>query len=331
MIYDTGAAPAAAETARIQDDIASQQSVAERSQEPARSSLDRAFAAIDAQEDEPSMPADRTAAAADPRQPVAGMEAPARFSVDAKDGWKDVPDSVKGEVGRAIRELEGGLIQYQQVFEPLKPYFQMARQSNTTIHEALARYTQLDGALISEEPAQRLRAIESVLDYAGISPQDYAKYILDQKPDEAQSRNDQTIRALRQELADLRNQLGGVSKSIEQRHEDDALKHVEAFAAQNPRLNEPDFQSVILRLLETRMADSLESAYDMAERLIPAPVAGAPLAAPAANRKPGTAQTRNGNLSVTGAPGSGSNPAKRKAPATARDSVDSAFASLGLG
>lgn len=329
---EDGAAPAPAEPTQLWDDGVSLEPAVERSQETARTSLDRAFAAIEAQEGEPSRSDENSTDTADARQPAAGLDAPARFSIDARAAWKDVPEPVKGEVGRAIRELEGGLMQYQQAFEPLKPYFHMARQSKTTIHDALARYTALDGALISENPEERLRAIESILDYAGVTPHDYAGYVLNRKPGEAQMQGEQTLGALRQELADLRNQLGGVSKSIQQRHEDEALRQVEAFAVKNPRLNEPEFQTMIVRLLETQMADSLQSASDMAERLIPAPPAGVPLAATAAaNRKPAAAQTRNGNLSVTGAPGSGSNPAKRKAPSTARESVDSAFASLGLG
>lgn len=337
MIDEAGAAPAAAEPVQL-GDTASQEPAIERSRETARASLDRAFAAIGEEESEaigsesfasdPSNPTGKQTAA-DSRQPMATMEAPVRFSADAKAAWNDVPDPVKGEVGRALRELEGGLVQYQQAFEPLKPYFQMAQQSQTTIHEALDRYTALDGALVSEEPGERLHAIESILDYAGITPRDYAGYILSQKPDEAQSRNDQTIRYLRQELADLRNQLGGVSSSIQLRHEDDALKQVEEFATANPRLNEPEFQTIILRLLQTQMADTLQGAYDMAERLNPAPAASVPFGA--ANPKAGPAQTRNGNLSITGGPGSGSNPARRKAPSTARESVDGAFASLGLG
>lgn len=309
----------------------------DQSRETARHSLDRAFAALDA---DPSANletrrderrhfkvSDPASAESSPenRQPVAAMEAPARFSPDAKAEWAGVPDSVKGEVGRAFRELETGLTQYQHAFEPLKPFFQMAQHANTTVQDALERYTALDGALISGEPEMRLHAIESILDYAGITPHDYAAFILSQKPEEAQSRHDHTIRELRQQVADLQNHLGGVTKSIQQRHEDEALKQVEAFAEANPRLREPDFQMNVLRLLQTQMADDLQSAYAMAERLTPVPVRAA------LNPKPGAAQTRNGNLSVTGAPGSGSNPARRRAPATARESVDSAFASLGLG
>lgn len=268
--------------------------------------------------------------AADVKQPVSAMEAPTRFSADAKAAWKDVPDAVKGEVGRAFRELEGGLKEYQQVFEPLKPYYQMAQERGVQVHEALKNYVSLDLALVSKDPQERLSTIEHLLGIAGISPKEYAAFITGQPADQAQSQHDRTIRELRQQISELQGQIGGMNQSITQRREDEALKQVEAFAEANPRLKDADFQKVVFKLLETKMAPNLPSAFDMASRLNPAPVETAQ-PAPAQGAKPAAPQTRNGNLSVTGAPGSGSNPAKRKAPATARDSVENAFASLGLG
>lgn len=273
-----------------------------------------------------------TKAPAAEKAPGAGpAEAPPRFSPDAKAAWASVPEAVRAETHRALKELSDGLGQYQRVFEPLKPYYQLARQHETTVHETLERYVGLDFALLSEKPQERLGAIERVLDYAGITPRDYAAFVMGQKPDETQSRNDSTIRELRQEIANLKNEMGGVSKSLQQRREDETLKQVEAFAEENPRLKDREFQKLVYRLLSSKMAEDLKGAYDMADRLNPAPVTAQTTASTAANAKPGTAQTRNGNLSITGGPGSGSNPAKRKAPSTARESVDSAFASLGLG
>lgn len=347
--------------------------VIDRSKETPRHSLDRAFAALDREDAEaaklangakPPAPGalerdeqgrfkakdDAKAAlldldpdalgkdrkvAADPKQAIATVEPPTRFSPDAKAAWKDVPDSVKGEVGRAVRELEGGIREYQTIFEPLKPYYEMARQKGVEVHDALQNYVALDMALVSQDGKQRLAAIEHLLGYAGVTPKEYAAFIMGQPAptvDQTQAQHDQTILELRQEIASLKNQLGGVSQSIHQRREDETLRQVEAFADANPRLREPEFQKVVFRLLQTQMAPDLQGAYDMAMLLNPAPVQVVQTAAlTAANPKPGAAQTRNGNLSITGAPGSGSDPAKRKAPASARESVDSAFASLGLG
>ena len=78
-----------------------------------------------------------------------------------------IPDSVKAETNRALKELSDGLGQYQQVFEPLKPFYQLAQKFDTTVHETLERYVTLDFALLSQKPEERLGAIEKVLDYAG--------------------------------------------------------------------------------------------------------------------------------------------------------------------
>jgi hypothetical protein len=281
----------------------------------------------------PEAAADKTKTPVADKVPGGHAEPPARFSADAKAAWATAPEAVRAETHRALKELSDGLSQYQQVFEPLKPFYQLAQKFDTTVHETLERYVGLDFALVSNRPEERLGAIEKVLDYAGISPKEYAAFIMGQKPDEEQSQNDRTIRELRQELAELKNQMGGVSKSLQQRREDETLKQVEAFAEENPRLKELEFQKLVFRLLSTHMADDLKSAFDMASRLNPAPADSTQTtaASTAATTRPNAAQTRNGNLSITGGPGSGSNPAKRKAPSTARESVDNAFASLGLG
>ncbi|MFZ5676318.1 MAG: hypothetical protein ACOZAM_25440 [Pseudomonadota bacterium] len=358
MIDEAGAAYAAAEPSLSSWDAGggeaplaggAAESAGDRATETARESLDRAFASLEAsardetadarERDEPDRPKSEEGSGfqqpkRSDRQSAATMEPPARFSLDAKAAWKNVPDAVKGEVGRAFRELETGLNQYQQAFEPLKPYYLMAQQRGVSVADALRNYVALDQALVSDEPTERLAAIEHLLDCAGVSPKEYAAFIMGQPADQARSDHDRTIRELRQHVTYLQNQLGGVAQSIQQRHEDEALRQVEAFADTNPRLKEPDLQNTVLRLLETRMATDLQSAYDMATRLNPVSVGDARImaaASTAATTKPNPAQTRNGNLSITGAPGSGSNPAKRRAPATARESVDTAFASLGLG
>jgi hypothetical protein len=156
--------------------------------------------------------------------------------------------------------------------------------------------------------------------------------VLGQQPDQLQAQNDATIRALQHEVSELRHHLGGMSQSIQKRREDEILAYIDKFAADHPRHNDLDFQEAVTKLLDAGMATDLEGAYSMAERLKPAPATREPQTPGLypGHTKP-SAQTRNGNLSVTGAPGSGSNPVKRKAPQSAKESIDNAFASLGLG
>ncbi|WP_119271431.1 hypothetical protein [Taklimakanibacter deserti] len=347
MIDEAGAASAATESISLAqsdngdggrtDAPQASRATVERSRETARASVDRAFAALEqprSEEADARNEAKPVKADAPGKDERAGnpAEAPARFSTEAKAAWADVPESVRTETHRAFQELNDGMNRYQAAFEPLKPYQQLAEKHGTTIHETLGRYVALDFALLSKTPDERMNAIASVLEYAGITPRDYAAQVMAQKPEATQPRDDEAIRGLRQELTDLRNELGGMSKSLEQRMDDEISRQVNAFAAENPRLKEPEVQRMMTRLLSGGLAQDLKSAFDMAVRLSPEPVNDSqPAASNAANRKSAPAQTRLGNLSITGAPGSGSNPARRKAPQTARESVDSAFASLGLG
>jgi hypothetical protein len=348
MIDDAGAASAAAEPltpSQDADNVVAQpasrdpeNAVTDRSQETARASIDRAFAEIDAahtaQAPEPPK-ADKPVADKTEKPPSVLTEPPSRFSADAKAAWASVPDAVKGEVNRAFRELEGGLTQYQQIFEPLKPFYQLAEKNETTVQDALGRYVALDSQLTSEDAGKRLSAIREVLEYAGLSPEQYAAQVADQKPGEAQAQSDPEMRQLKSELAEMRRLIGGVSATLRQsresRLESELGAAVAEFAKDHPRLDEAEFTTTVTRLISNQMADNLESAYDMAERLIPAAVAGAPPAASIAALPPKPAdQTRKGQLSIAGAPVSGSNPAHRKPAATARESLDRAFADMGF-
>lgn len=367
MTDEAGAAPAAAEpiAAPAETSQPAQEAapVIERSKEPARASIDRAFAELDKAEAKSTTTKEPVTASTDTRErdesgrfkpkdapaiapeaqavaevakaptekPAAiASEPPARFSADAKAAWATAPEPVKAEVSRAIKELETGIQQHQAVLEPLKPWINMAKQHGTTVHDAMVRYTGLEKALKAGDPQQKLQALEDVFETAGISPREYAAHIMGQPADRVASQSDATIRELRQELAAVKQQIGGVTTSIQQRHEAEVKAQVETFAREHPRLNEQEFGQTVARLLESKMADNLQGAYEMAERLNPAPVVDAPPAAPAASTKP-TDQTRKASLSIAGAPASGSNPVNRKAPATARESLDRAFASLSLG
>jgi hypothetical protein len=342
-----------------------------RAKEPARASIDRAFAALEKGEAAPEAkpkPAEKAATEkpaapvtdtgerqrdeggrfvakeqtqltgeAAPLQPEAkasteqkpqtttAFEPPPRFSADAKAAWKDAPEPIKAEITRAVRELETGLTQYQQAFEPLKPYFQLAQQHGITVDKALEQYINVDRALVSNDPNQKFAAIEHLFQHAGISPRDWAAQILGQPADHATAEADAVIRDLQRTNTQLQRELQAFQAAQQAEHMNTTEKMVDDFAKEHPRLQDDKFADTVARLIKTGLADDLPSAYELADRLNPAAASQAQAA------KPVPAQPGKGSLSITGAPSSGSNPVNRKPPSTARESVDRAFASLGLG
>lgn len=263
------------------------------------------------------------------QQRAAHSTAPQRFSDDAKAAWETSPEPVKAEVHRAIRELEDGYKKHREAaeaYEPVREYDLLAKKHGTTIKDALDRYTNMERLLASEDLQAKVTAIGEVLRYAGVTPQQYAAYVTGMKPDEVQAQSDATINALRRQVEQLQQQIGGVTTTLKEQKETAVLGSVAKFAEGKDRFNE--LAPVIAKLINTGMADDLDQAYEMADRLNPG-------AAPARQeQKPAidpAAQTR-GEKSITGAPSAGSNPGVTKTAVknpTIREAIRAAKAQVG--
>lgn len=242
-------------------------------------------------------------------------DTPPGLSDAAKAAWKDTPEAVRADVQRRFREMESGLQAYQQEYGGLKEFAQLAKSHGTTLKDALANYVGIEKALASNPK----EAFEHIAKNVGVD----LRQMFGAQPEGQQAQQDaQTIQGLRQELAELRRGFQGFTQRYQQtqtqQREAETMKQVEAFAAQHPRFEE--LGGEIAEMLKTGYATSLEDAYAKAERLHPAP------------QPPEPAQTRKpvANLSVAGAPGSGSNPTTRKPPANIENHLDEIFRQVGI-
>lgn len=271
-------------------------------------------------------------------------DAPARFSADAKAAWATAPESVRGEVRRAITELESGLQQKSaqlQQYQPIEPFMAMAHQSGTTLDQALSRYVNLENTL----RADPLRGIEAVLANVGMTPAQYAQMAgYTQQPQidpntgmamPQQGPDPQTqhlIYSLRQEIEQLKQAQNSFTMTLQQREQMEVERQLAEFSKDKPRFNE--LRKTMGELMDSGMANDLGEAYEKADRLNPgaAPVVAPPVAQAAPVQPPANiaAQTRKGSLSVAGAPASGSNPATRPASKSVRDSLAFAMSQAGV-
>lgn len=257
------------------------------------------------------------------QKPKTGFhEAPKRFSDDAKAEWEKAPEPVKAEVHRAISEMEKGINQYREVVEPLKPYIQLAQQHGVRVEQAMDNYINLERTLLSDPE----RGLQMVADYAGINLREYASKLLNQTPEEIQGNQDNTIRELRTELAALKQQLGGVSQTIEQQRVSQTEAEVRKFADEHPRFDE--LADDIKFFLQSGRTQDLSEAYELAERLNPAP---APKVSPQpeAPAPAPVAHTHKGSKSISGAPSAGSSPARSEPSKSIRDALRRAQAKAG--
>lgn len=246
----------------------------------------------------------------------AWRETPKRFSEDGKREWDKAPDSVKAETHRAIRELENGINEYKQKYEPIKQYDDLARQNNTTVKDALDRYTTLERELTSQNPQEKFSALQKVFDYAGINLREFAAQMAGQHPDQTAVQTEAQLQHLRNQVAELQHELSGYRSEKEQT----LMKTVDEFAARQPRFDE--LSPKIAKLLESGLAENLDEAYAMADRLIPA-------ATQAKSNVPVTPETPTAHTpakSVAGSPSLGSSPTTRKPSNSIKEALQRAMA-----
>lgn len=258
-------------------------------------------------------------------------EAPARFKSDAAAmaEWEKAPEPVKAAVHRSIRELEAGIEKHRvsaEEFDKVRDFHDLATKNKTTLRDAMTRYTNFERTIL-QNPIQGL---QQVCDYAGISLRDVAAHIMGQKPEELQGQNDATIRELKNEIAQLKQSVGGVTTSIQQQHVATVDAQVQKFAAENPRFEE--LAEDIAFFLKSGRTKDLAEAYKLAEKLNPDAAAPAATvqAAPQTRTAPDPqAQTLKGSKSITGAPSAGSDPATKRASTSIKDSLRRAVAQAG--
>jgi hypothetical protein len=268
---------------------------------------------------------------ADPNSPH--REPPARFSNDAKAAWETAPEPVKAEVHRAIRELEQGYEKHKAdsaAYNEIREFADMAKQHNTTVKAALTNYVGIE-QLLARDPIAGLERVIANMNWKApdgrqLTLHDLAAHILNQSPDEQSARQNSTIQQLNSKIAQLEQMVGGVTQTIQSQQERQTLDQVATFAAQHPRFDEltPDIEF----FLRSGRTNDLSEAYQLAERLNPAPAASAPASPASVSPAP---LNPAGQKSITGAPSAGSNPAPKKAgpPPSLDEAIDRAFARTG--
>lgn len=274
-------------------------------------------------------------------KPVSTVEPPSRLSPDAKAAWKDAPPSVQADVQRAFRELEQGIEKYRsdaQAFNDIREFDSLAKQSGTTVKAALSAYVNME-QMLRTDPG---RGFIELCKNMGVNPKAVGEYLSGQNveggADLQTAAQRGSAQALQQEIAALKAEINDIKSMPVQ-------QQVQDFAAKNPLFNllANDIAGELQAMDERGEAKDLQRAYDAAKSkypelgaVTPAPVtpvaSSAPAPAAAAAPVPDhAAQTRKGQLSLSGAPSSGSNPANRKPPSSARDALDRAFAALNVG
>lgn len=257
--------------------------------------------------------------------------------------WANAPETLRNDVMRRVTELTQGMEKYKgeaethaKAFEPIRRFDDMAKQSGTTLAQALENYTGIEQALTGPNPIAGFLQICRNMNMdpqlvgqalAGLSPQQIAQ-MPQAQPQPAQTPAE--LQAIKDEIAEIKRQ--SQQAQIEQ-----TITHFASEKDADGALKHPYFDELatsISEMLETKFAKDLSDAYEKAVRLNPEIAAriveDKRKAAPAVNQ-PDPAQTREkAGKSITGSPNSGSNPTTRKPAGSTREALSNAFAQVGL-
>jgi hypothetical protein len=293
---------------------------------------------------EPVKPAEPTADTK-PVRATAYKEPPSGFDPAAKAEWEAVPESVRGAMHRRAQEMEQGIEKYRadaQEYEPVKRYAEMAKQSGTTLDQALSRYVEMENTL-RRDPMAGLQAVVANLgltkqDGSPITLRDIAASIMGQKPDQIASRQEATIANLTRQLQDVTQKLSGFQQHIEaqqyQAVEAGAHSAWQSFQAQNPRATELESDmATFLRKYpapdNVPITERLSDAYNWAVAKSPngAHTAAMPLVQTQIALTPNPA----GRKSISGAPGGNTpNTRPRSTQSSLTDDIDYAMRRVGI-
>lgn len=280
--------------------------------------------------------------------PKPRYEAPKRFSSDvaASADWAKTPESVQAAVHRVQREMEDGITKYKAShdrYETFREFDEIAKSNGHELKQSLEKVVAIEQAF-ARNPVE---GFQRICDHFGLNMRQLAAHIAGQKAEDVQVQQEGTINELRRELADLKQQISGVSTGFQQQQTAATSKEVEAFASQPEYSRFYDLMEDIAFFLKSDKVDPglppidrLKAAYQLADRLNPDPnpkpatttaSASEAVAAKAsdATSEALAAQTRKGGKSITGAPNAGEDVADREPSSSVKDSLRRAFAQAG--
>ncbi len=260
---------------------------------------------------------------------------PARFLPRAQENWANVPNTVKEEIHRLETETQREIETHRAgatAWKELESFDQMAKQSGTTVKDALTNFVNINN-LLRQNP---VAGIERVLQSVGVTPQQYAQHVMGQQAQPQQpngqagaprpSQQPDIGRIVQQQVSQA---LQPIMQQFNEQKEQQTLSHVQntiiaPFKNEQGHERYDELEEHIAKFLNSGMIPSnlserqkLEEAYWMADRLYAssfqaprtqsAPASAVPLVNPA------------GQKSITGSPTPGLSTTKAPSKEDAKD------------
>lgn len=245
------------------------------------------------------------------------------------------------DIERRFTEMTKGLEEarpYKENWSKGQKYIERAKAAGRDIWEIVDQYVSTED-MLRDRPLDGFAHLSQRL---GINPAELGQALVQM----AQGQNYQAPQAQPQQFLTPEQARELARQEAEALYaERNALEEIQKFKAEHPRFEElqEDIAGMLAhpRIAALPVSEKLKAAYEAAERLNPAAPAVATPAAPqtpvvtptpaAQPAPPAQAQTKaKANLSITGSPEGGSDPARRKKSSSVDEALESAFARVGI-
>lgn len=203
-----------------------------------------------------------TGAEAPKEEAPTALKPPTSWSPTAKVAFDKLPPEVQQAVAKREEEVNNGFAKFQE-YKPIEPYIKMAKDSGTTLDQALSRY------VAAEQALQRdfVHGTVQLAQQQGVHPVQLANAILARygasgQTDGGQQQAYQTAPAV--DLTPIQNELSALKSFIEEQQQAGVQSEIQRFASDAKNVFFENVKADMGRLIESGHADTLEDAYDKA-------------------------------------------------------------------
>lgn len=223
---------------------------------------------------------------------------PARFRLSNPESWAKSDPEVRSEIKRAITELEGGIEKYRpsaERYEQVRQFDEMAQKSGTTLPEAMSRYVQTEMALMSNNPQERISALNEIVEKTmGESLYQVAQRIARMPQDQVSAQKDREIVELKRHISSLTQNVNRLVQNDQQSRMSTVHSTIQEFAKSHPDVYE--HEDTMVQLMKSGIARrDLADAYQKAKAL-----SGQPVSNPSNTLKPdGGTSAKTSNVTAT--------------------------------
>jgi hypothetical protein len=206
------------------------------------------------------------AAAEKPETPASdapGVTAPRTWRPEAAAQWAQVPPAVQQEILKREEDMFHGLEQYKadagfgkQVQRVVEPFKELLQRYNIDPVVQINNLMQAHAQLALGTPQQKVQMFQRLMQDYGVN--------VDHLTGVEEIRTDPQVESLRGELASVKTQLQGMTQQQQAAYRAELEGKVTAFASDPKNIYFSELVDDIVKLLDSKVVDTLEQAYEKA-------------------------------------------------------------------